>query len=52
MFLFKGHTPLIFAAENGHLGIVKLLLTEGDDVNAKDNEGKFLILYPLLYCVK
>ena len=45
MFLFKGYTPLIRAAEEGHLGIVKLLLNKGANVKAKDDDGKFLILY-------
>ena len=45
MFLFKGKTPLMRAAENGHLEIVKLLLNQGANVNEKSDVGKFLILY-------
>ena len=30
-------TPLYLAAEHGHLGMVKLLLDKGSDVNAQDN---------------
>ncbi len=33
------------AARNGHLEIVEFLVTHGADVNVKDNDGKFLILY-------
>jgi curli biogenesis system outer membrane secretion channel CsgG len=32
---FKGWTPLIFAAENGDLDMVRLLIEHGADVNAK-----------------
>ena len=32
----RGHTPLFCAAEKGHLYIVKMLITEGADVNFKD----------------
>ena len=45
MFLFKGETPLMAAAEGGHLDIVEFLVTHGADVNVKTNDGKFLILY-------
>ena len=45
MFLFIGWTPLIYAAEEGHLDIVEFLVTHGADVNVKTNDGKFLILY-------
>ncbi len=44
MFIFKGMTPLMWAAKRGHLDIVKFLLKEEADVNAKENlYGKFLI---------
>ena len=46
MFLFKGETPLMAAAEGGHLDIVEFLVTHGADVNVKGGYwGKFLILY-------
>jgi ankyrin repeat protein len=40
----KGRTPLIIAAENGHVEIVKLLLKAGADVNIRDNEGRSAII--------
>jgi ankyrin repeat protein len=33
-----GHTALQAAARNGHLDIVKLLVTKGADINAKGSE--------------
>ena len=45
MFLFKGGTPLMFAAQYGQLDIVKILLNQGANVNDKSITGKFLILY-------
>ena len=45
MFLFKGLTTLMAAAQGGNLDIVKLFLNKGADVRAKDDDGKFLILY-------
>ena len=51
MFLLIGWTPLINAAENGHLGIVEFLVTHGADVNIKGRKwGKFL--NPLFYWVE
>ncbi len=47
MFLFKGWTPLMFAAKYGHLETVKFL-ANGANVNEKDIIGKFLILYLIL----
>ncbi len=44
MFIFIGYTPLMAAAVGGNLDLVKLFLNKDADVNAKDNEGKFLIL--------
>ena len=45
MFLFIGDTPLMAAAEKGYLDIVEFLLKNEADVDAKDNYGKFIILY-------
>jgi ankyrin repeat protein len=33
--MIKGMTALMYAAENGHLEIVKLLIDNGVDVNVK-----------------
>ena len=49
MFLFKGFTLLMAAAQGGNLDIVELFLNNGADVNNKDNIGKFLILYFIGY---
>ena len=40
-----GKTPLMYAAQKGHLDIVEFLLNNEADVDAKDNYGKFIILY-------
>ena len=36
---YQGYTPLIQAAENGHLEIVKLLLQHNADVNTRKKDG-------------
>jgi len=33
-------TPLLWASENGHVEVVKLLLEKGADVKAADNGGR------------
>ncbi len=43
-FLCIGYTLLMFAVAGGNLDIVKYFLNREADVNAKDNDGKFLIL--------
>ncbi len=45
MFIFIGSTPLMYAAVGGNLDIVELFLNKGADIKAKNNDGKFLILY-------
>ncbi|CAE1280425.1 MIB [Acanthosepion pharaonis] len=35
----NGSTPLMLAALGNHLSIVKLLVSEGADINAQDNDG-------------
>ena len=36
----NGRTPIHWASENGHLEIIKLLMTSSDDLtNARDNNG-------------
>ncbi len=45
MFIFIGWSPLKYAASAGHLDIVDFLVTHGANVNVKENDGKFLILY-------
>merc|ERR1712194_670011 len=36
----KGSTPLHYAAENRHAGVVATLLEEGGDASAVDSDGK------------
>jgi len=38
--LWPGYSPLLAAAANGHLEVVKLLLAHGADLHAKANDGK------------
>ncbi|KAH6712997.1 hypothetical protein BKA61DRAFT_633142 [Leptodontidium sp. MPI-SDFR-AT-0119] len=41
-----GWTPLIWAAQNGHEAVVKLLLaTEGVDINSKDKDGRTPLIW-------
>ena len=37
---FAAHTPLMGAAANGYLDVVKLLLDHGAEADAKDHLGK------------
>lgn len=41
----KGVTPLIFASYYGYTEVANLLITNGADVNAKDNDGWIALLY-------
>ena len=43
-----GSTALDLASGNGHPAIVEYLLDSGANVNARDNEGKFLLYIPYL----
>ncbi len=36
-FLQNGSTPLMVAAQEGHLSVVELLVSEGAQVNSQDN---------------
>eukprot|EP00286_Rhodomonas_abbreviata_P016914 CAMPEP_0181320574 /NCGR_PEP_ID=MMETSP1101-20121128/18201_1 /TAXON_ID=46948 /ORGANISM="Rhodomonas abbreviata, Strain Caron Lab Isolate" /LENGTH=298 /DNA_ID=CAMNT_0023428297 /DNA_START=24 /DNA_END=920 /DNA_ORIENTATION=- len=38
-----GRTPLMYAAQPGHVHLVKLLLEKGADVNVKDRDGKSVL---------
>jgi ankyrin repeat protein len=40
-----GSTALIYAARHGHTEIVRLLLANGADVNARDGLGKSALMY-------
>ncbi|WOL00026.1 hypothetical protein Cni_G08739 [Canna indica] len=43
----EGRTPLHWAVDRGHIGVVEILLNKNGDVNAQDNEGQT----PLHYAV-
>jgi len=40
-----GATALMFAAKNGHVNVVKVLLENKTDINARTNEGKTALLF-------
>ena len=40
----QGQTPLMIASENGHVNIVKLLLSEKANVNKQDNTGQTAVM--------
>ena len=44
MFLFKGWTPLMYAATHGRLDIVKFLANNEANLNDKGDDGKVLII--------
>lgn len=35
----EGYTALMYAASNGYMGVVKYLVAEGADTNAKDSKS-------------
>ena len=39
IYLYLGMTSLIWAARNGNADVVKILLENGADINAKDRHG-------------
>ena len=45
-FYRYGDTSLILAARNGHLNVVKLLLSKNPEVNVKNNAGETAIIIP------
>ena len=42
---WKERTPLQYACEEGHLPIVEYLISKGANVNAKDEDGNYVIHY-------
>ena len=40
LYIFLGRTILMFAAQGGHSEVVKLLLEQNIDVQAKNNDGE------------
>ena len=46
IFDSNGNTPLIVACQNGHLGVVKMLVDSGADMNQTNKKGNT----PLHYC--
>ena len=42
-----GETALMWASYNGHLEVVKLLVTLGADVNAKDKNGNTALMWAI-----
>jgi len=41
----NGYAPLLTAAANGHLDIVKMLLSHGADLHARTDDGKNALAY-------
>jgi len=41
----KGHTPLIFAATNGHTPVVKFLVGAGSQLDSTDGSGQTALMY-------
>ena len=42
---YDGGTPLIYAARNGNIEILNILIQAGADIGAKDDEGKTALDY-------
>jgi len=47
LFLVKNNTPLHKAAQFGYISIIQLLIENGADVNASNNEGETALHYAM-----
>ena len=47
-----GRTPLMFASEQGHTEIVKVLLVYGADADAQDEVSRTVLLCSLSYWIR
>ncbi len=48
-FLQNGFTPLMAAAQEGHLSVVELLVSVGAKVNSQDNVSTYLLESDVIY---
>jgi hypothetical protein len=52
IYLQDNHTPLIYAAQNGHSEVCALLLDHGAHIEAKDRVSPtFILLYSHFRCL-